>query len=252
MIDTSAFRRLSYGLYLVTALTKDGTKVGCVANTFQQVASNPPMASVSLNKENATTRAILETGKFAVSVLDQSATMELIGLFGFKTSAEVNKFQDVEHGLCASDAPVVLESCAATFAVEVRDRIDVGTHYLFVGPVTEANTTSSEPPMTYAYYHEVLRGKTPPKAASYVEGDSAAAESAASGLTDSAAASDGQADEADKTATGVPAPDSAEPAPQYGWRCTLCGHIEMVDELPDDFICPICGAGKDLFERIEL
>lgn len=242
MIDTSAFRRLSYGLYLVTALTKDGTKVGCVVNTFQQVASNPPMASVSLNKENATTRAILETGKFAVSVLDQSATMELIGLFGFKTSAEVNKFQDVEHGLCASDAPVVLESCAATFAVEVRDRIDVGTHYLFVGPVTEANTTSSEPPMTYAYYHEVLRGKTPPKAASYIEGDSTAAESAA--------AQDDRADEADRT--NAPAPDSAESAPRYGWRCTLCGHIEMVDELPDDFICPICGAGKDLFERIEL
>ena len=38
----------------------------------------------------------------------------------------------------------------------------------------------------------------------------------------------------------------------FAWRCTVCGHIEYVDELPEDFICPICGVGRDLFERIEL
>ena len=36
------------------------------------------------------------------------------------------------------------------------------------------------------------------------------------------------------------------------WRCTICGHIEYVDELPDDFECPICGMGKEVFERIEV
>lgn len=31
--------------------------------------------------------------------------------------------------------------------------------------------------------------------------------------------------------------------------CTVCGHVEEVkgDELPDDYICPLCGVGKDLF-----
>ncbi|WP_417003824.1 rubredoxin [Adlercreutzia equolifaciens] len=24
------------------------------------------------------------------------------------------------------------------------------------------------------------------------------------------------------------------------------------DELPDDFACPVCGVGKDMFERVEL
>ena len=41
-------------------------------------------------------------------------------------------------------------------------------------------------------------------------------------------------------------------APKVGWRCTICGHIEYVDELPDDFECPICGVGKEMFERVEL
>ena len=52
-------------------------------------------------------------------------------------------------------------------------------------------------------------------------------------------------------APAAPAAGDA-PKPKYGWRCTVCGHIEYVDELPDDFVCPVCGVGKDMFERVEL
>lgn len=41
MIDKSAFRDLSYGLYIVSSM-KDGRAVGCVVNTFAQVTSDPP------------------------------------------------------------------------------------------------------------------------------------------------------------------------------------------------------------------
>ena len=237
MIDKSAFHRLSYGLYIVTAKDAEGRKVGCVANTFQQVASEPPMVSVSLNKDNTTTKAILETGKFAVSVLDTSATMELIGKFGFKSSLEIDKFEDTEHEICELELPHVKASSVANFAVEVRERVDVGTHYMFVGPVLSAETASDSEPMTYAYYHQVLRGKTPPKAASYTE------EIIADVITP-----DGQKG----VETAEVQEDSEGRTPRYGWRCKLCGYIEMVDELPDDFVCPICGVGKDMFERVEI
>lgn len=244
MIDTSAFHRLSYGLYIVTAFSGDGRKVGCIANTFGQVASNPPMVSVALNKENATTQAILETGRFAVSVLGQSATMDLIGLFGFRSSADIDKFENVDHEICASALPQVLVGSVAHFAVEVSERVDVGTHLMFIGPVLEASVATDEAPMTYAYYHEVLRGKTPPKAASYVEeGPSAPA---ATEATDTPTAP------ATLETGGDVAPTTTQTAPAYGWRCTLCGCVVELDELPDDFTCPICGVGKEMFERIEL
>lgn len=230
MVDTSAFHALSYGLYLITAVDANGKKVGCVANTFQQVASQPPMASVALNKENATTQAIQETGCYGVSVLGRSATMELIGLFGFKSSKDVDKFADTPYVLCAEQLPQVLDSCVAKFAVEVRETVDVGTHVMFVGSVVEADVIAEEPPLTYAYYHEVLRGKTPPKAATYV-----ADVTAPSGQTGTETAA-----------------EPVENAPKIGWRCKLCGYVEMVDELPDDFTCPICGVGKEMFERVEL
>jgi len=50
------------------------------------------------------------------------------------------------------------------------------------------------------------------------------------------------------------------------WRCLICGYIydpeegdptsgikpgTAFEELPDDWVCPICGATKDQFEKIE-
>ena len=32
----------------------------------------------------------------------------------------------------------------------------------------------------------------------------------------------------------------------------ICGYVVEMDELPDDFTCPMCGMGRDMFERIEL
>ena len=40
-------------------------------------------------------------------------------------------------------------------------------------------------------------------------------------------------------------------APLVGWRCIVCGFIVYMDELPDDFVCPVCGVGKEMFERVE-
>ena len=243
MIDRSAFHQLSYGLYIVTAVDSNGRKVGCVANTFQQVASEPPIVSVSLNKDNTTTKAIIDTGKFAVSVLDTTADMELIGRFGFRSSLEIDKFEDTEHTICEYELPRVKASSVATFAVEVRERVDVGTHYMFIGPVVSAEKLSDSEPMTYSYYHQVLKGKTPPKAASYDEE-----------IVETVVAPDGEIGTEVAKVTDATTEDESVGAkkPRYGWRCKLCGYIEMVDELPDDFVCPICGVGKDMFERIEL
>ncbi|NMB17360.1 MAG: rubredoxin [Firmicutes bacterium] len=43
------------------------------------------------------------------------------------------------------------------------------------------------------------------------------------------------------------------------WECTLCGYVYVpeeeggipFEELPDDWVCPLCGADKDAFEPIE-
>lgn len=47
-------------------------------------------------------------------------------------------------------------------------------------------------------------------------------------------------------------------APSYieekkpGYKCMICGYIYEGEELPEDFVCPICGAPASAFKKIEL
>ena len=217
MIDVTAFRSISYGLYLI-ASQADGLMSGCTVNTFAQVTSDPLQVSVTVNKENCTASVIQQSGTYTAVCLSQNASMDLIGKFGFFCSRDVDKFGPFAVERDELGNPYVAEQAVARFTVKVTGSLDLGTHILFVGTVVEAETISDDEPMTYAYYHMVKGGKTPPRASSFV------------------------ADREEAAASTI----------RYGWRCTICGHIEEVDELPDDFVCPICGVGKEMFERIEL
>ena len=224
MIDPTALFSLSYGLYLVSS-KKDGRNVGCTVNTFAQVTSDPLQVSIAINKDNFTTQGIQETGQFEVVVLSENAPMDLIGGFGFHSSKTVDKFEGWSTQVAESGIEYVNEYICAHVSVKVVNSLDLGSHIFFFGEVTAAEKGPDTAPMTYAYYHQVKGGKTPPKASSYIAEDAAPATQEAT---------------------------QGKPAAKYAWRCTVCGHIEYADELPDDFVCPICGVGKDKFERVEL
>lgn len=85
-MDPKAFFKLSYGLYIIST-ENEGKQAGCIANTFNQVTSSPAQVSVTLNKNNATEQMIEKSGKFAVAVLEQSATMELSAGSAFTAAA---------------------------------------------------------------------------------------------------------------------------------------------------------------------
>ena len=168
-----------------------------------------------------------EAAGVAAAVLDETATMELIGRFGFKTSTEIDKFADTAFATDAAGQPYVTEHAAAWASVRVDHTIDMGSHWVFLGEAEEAGVLSSEPPMTYAYYRQVKGGKTPPKASSF------------------------DATEAALAADAAAAPETASTGTSK-WECKICGYVVEVegDSLPADFTCPVCGAGPDQFTRI--
>ena len=45
----------------------------------------------------------------------------------------------------------------------------------------------------------------------------------------------------------------AEEKKTYKFVCTVCGYEVEVDtpELPEDYVCPVCGVGPDQFELVE-
>ena len=100
-------------------------------------------------------------------MIDQTADMLYIGNFGFRTSSDYDKFAKYEMRETTLGMPYVPEHAAALFSCRLIDTVDVGTHLLFIGEVEDAERLSGETPLTYDYYHKVLKGKTPPKASSY-------------------------------------------------------------------------------------
>ena len=44
--------------------------------------------------------------------------------------------------------------------------------------------------------------------------------------------------------------NATKPEVKSGWRCTVCNYVYEGDELPEDYICPICKHGVEDFERI--
>ncbi len=228
-MNLKALFKLGYGLYVVGS--KMEGKLNCqIANTVFQITSEPPVVAVSINKENLTHEFIAGSKVFTVSILSRDTPLSFIGHFGFKSGREVDKLKDVNYKLGGTKAPVVLDHTLAYLEAKVVNQVDVGTHTIFIGELVEADVMKEGEPMTYAYYHQVKRGTTPKTAPSYIE-------------------------------------ERKEVAPKIAkYKCTVCDYVYDPDlgdpdggikpgtpfvEIPDDWVCPVCGASKDKFEKIE-
>lgn len=165
-MDTKVLHQISYGMYIVGSRKGDSIN-GQTCNTVIQVSSEPLIISACINKGNLTHDFIDDSGVFAVSILSQDTPLGLIGRFGFKSGREVDKFEGIDYKLGETKAPIVLDNTLAYLEAKVINRVDVGTHTIFIGELVAAEVIQEGEPMTYAYYHQVKRGTTPKTAPSY-------------------------------------------------------------------------------------
>ena len=100
----------------------------------------------------------------------------------------------------------VSEGTNAYISVTVNKTEDLGSHTMFIGEITDMETLSNVPSVTYEYYQNNIKPK--PR-------------------------------EVGKTDDG-----------QTIWRCRICGYEYVGEELPDDFICPICKHPASDFEKV--
>lgn len=164
-MNRNAFWKLSYGVYVVSTWD-NGRATGCTANSAMQITSEPATIAVSINHDNYTNQCIKESGKFAISILGEHSSPGIIGTFGFKSGREHNKFDEVEKVL-KSFMPVVADACAY-IVCDVIDKMETDTHTVFLGKVVDADLLKEDDAMTYAYYHNVIKGKSPKNAPTYI------------------------------------------------------------------------------------
>lgn len=165
-LDRRVFRDLSYGLYIVSS--RDGDRYnGQIVNTVIQVTSEPARVAVIINKQNLTHEFIVKSGMFGVSVLDETTPMTFIGLFGFKSGRDIDKFAKIGFKLGVTGCPLVTEHALSVLEARLIDQIDLGTHTIFIGDTVNSETLREGRPLTYRYYQEYLKGKAPPAAPTF-------------------------------------------------------------------------------------
>ena len=49
----------------------------------------------------------------------------------------------------------------------------------------------------------------------------------------------------------APAQKKPEENKTKKWTCTVCGYVYEGDKLPEDYVCPLCNHGKEVFEEIK-
>ena len=169
-MDKLTFSKLNYGLYIITSKFQKEFS-GCVVNTVTQItAEDNSKLIVAVNKENYTNELIEKSKKVNISILSQEANMLLIGKFGFRTGKEFDKLQDTEYFVGTNEIPIVSQNVVGYVETNVIDVIDCNTHNLYVLEAQKAEILDNNSlPMTYNYYHNVVKGKTPPKASTYIK-----------------------------------------------------------------------------------
>lgn len=158
-MDNKAFFKLSYGVFMLSS--KSGGKAnGCITNTCIQVASSPARVAISVLNTNYTCDLIKESGVFALSVLDETTTFETIKYWGMQSGHNVDKLKDIELPADANGVPYLSWSTCAVMSCKVVEKIDLGSHTMFIAEIVDASVTSDKNPLTYADYHSKVKPKT--------------------------------------------------------------------------------------------
>ncbi len=165
-MDLNAFFKVGYGMYIISS-KMDEKYNGQIANAVIQISAEPPLFAVGIHKNNLTHKYIQNSEYFSVSILSEEANMKFIGKFGFKSGKNIDKFSDTEYIISEMEIPVITENTVAYFVCQLVNTVDVGTHSMFIGRAVEAKILNEKTPLTYKYYHEVLKGKSPKTAPTY-------------------------------------------------------------------------------------
>ncbi|MDR0974190.1 MAG: flavin reductase [Ruminococcus sp.] len=206
-IQNAALFKLSYGLYLLSAKPSDKYPKdnACIINAAMMITDTPKQIAFTVNKMNTTHDMLMVQNEFTLSVLEEDVPFGLVERFGYQSGKAVDKFDGAGFVKRAFNGTLYADRHAnAVIAGEITNRIDCGTHTMFIAEITEAFELSTIPSVTYDYYQNHIK----------------------------------------------PAPKKPKDSPKKGWICKVCGYVYEGEELPPDFICPICKHGTDVFEKI--
>jgi flavin reductase (DIM6/NTAB) family NADH-FMN oxidoreductase RutF/rubredoxin len=229
-MNIQAYFKITYGLYVVSTVNNKKLN-GYISNTVFQVTSEPAQFAIACNKFNYTAEMIKQSKVFAFSALNIDAKSEIFSIFGYSSGKDIDKFKKFKYKLGLTGSPVFLEDSLAWFECELIQTFDLGTHYIFIGKVIDCDLLNdSIDPITYEYYRTVRKAKAPKNAPTYISPEKLK-KKIISSISET-------------------------------YRCPVCGYVydpeigdpssgippgTSFEDLPDNWICPVCSTPKSEF-----
>jgi len=229
-MSNESFFKITYGLYVVSSAYEKKLN-GYISNTVFQITSDPPQIAISCSKNNLSAEIIEKSKSFSISILNKETRPDIIGTFGYRSGKDFEKFEKFAYKTGKTGVPILLEDSIAWFECEVVSSSDMGSHVLFIGKVLENGIILPDgEPLTYAFFRDVKKGKAPKNAPTYIDPTK------------------------QEIKNNVTKPKV--------YVCNACGYEydpvkgdpehsippgTTFENLPDDWVCPMCGAEKSEF-----
>ena len=212
------------GLYIIGACNKPHY-AGSLVDALTQISANPPLVMLSMMNHSHTKSCIDKTKEFSISVLSKETEPFIIANFGFQSGQNIKKWEQIEYKEIKG-LPYI-DNAIAKLRAKVENKIVYPHNTLFIAEIIESYDIKEGSPLTYKHYREVLK---PLCYQAFNENTTC------------------------KLNTAPREKGSKTLDINKKWTCTIC-HYEYdgdiaFEDLSDDWRCPLCGVGKEMFELI--
>ena len=214
-IENKAFHQFSYGLFLLTTRVRNQDN-GCIINTAIQSASEPRQVSLSCVKGSCTQEMIDQACVFCVSVLTENTPNAFFKHFGMQSGHNVDKFDESASADILGGEVV---RCANGLVYEKT------ANAFFSCKVTSREDVGSH----VIYNAEVVEARR---------------------LSDEPSITYDYYRRVTKKQDEPAAEAAQDQSAIVAWKCSVCGYVYEGEELPQDFVCPLCKHGAEDFEPV--
>lgn len=218
-MQPEALFAISNGLYILSAKEENGRFVGSLIDAVSQVATDPDFLMISCMNGSYTKKVVEETGEFALSVLPQDINPLTVGIFGYQSSRNADKWAAVDG--IEQGGMMYLRQALAKIRCQVTESLEYPSNTVFFAKVVDAFGSQAGEPLTYKMYRDGFKDKVMTAFEKYKKQPNLKQK--------------GENVMEDKK-----------------WTCIVCGYVYDGDvpfeDLPEDWVCPLCGVGKDQFE----
>ena len=130
----------------VSVVTTDGPagRFGLTVSAVSSVSAEPPLVLVCINRRSPAMAAVEANGVFAVNLLSAAHRAYAETFSGRPREGSPFDFSNHDWRDGETGLPLVTDA-TAIFECEMHDRLDAGTHRIFIGRVVAAHSGAADP-----------------------------------------------------------------------------------------------------------